>query len=67
VERVFTVMRTVFLEFQFLLNIAPVFAGCIIAPFTFTALKGYQFNRCLFARHNKTSLYFGKTLFSNFY
>jgi hypothetical protein len=38
VERVFLVMRAIFLEFQLFLNIAPVLAGCIIAPLALAAL-----------------------------
>jgi hypothetical protein len=38
-ERMLAVMRAIFFEFQFFLDIAPVFAGGIIAPFTFSALK----------------------------
>jgi hypothetical protein len=34
----FPVMRAIFFEFQFFLNIAPVFAGGIVAPLTFAAL-----------------------------
>jgi hypothetical protein len=49
----FTIMRTIFLELKFFLSIAPVLAGGIIAPFAVTALKSYQFYRCLFARHKK--------------
>jgi len=46
-------MRAIFFELQFFLNIAPVFAGSIITPFAFTALKGYKFYNILFTRHNK--------------
>jgi len=49
-------MRTIFLELQFFLNIAPVLAGRIIAPFTLSALKRYQFHHILLARHNIPSL-----------
>ena len=63
----FPVMWAIFFELKFFLNIAPVLAGCIIAPFAFTALKGYQFHRCLFARHKNLSYIVGKTPFSNFY
>jgi hypothetical protein len=44
----FPVMGAIFLEFKFFLNIAPVLAGCVIAPFAVTALQGYQFNHCFF-------------------
>jgi len=50
------VMRAILIKLQLFLDIAPVFACCIIAPFAFTALQGYQFYYCFFARHNKTSL-----------
>jgi hypothetical protein len=52
VERVFSVMGAIFLEFQFFLDIAPVFAGGIVAPFTLGTLQRYQLHRCLFTRHN---------------
>jgi hypothetical protein len=63
VERMLAIMRTIFVEFQLLLNIAPVFAGCVIAPFALAALKGYQFHRCLFARHIKPLYILGKWKF----
>jgi hypothetical protein len=47
-----SVVRAIFLEFQLFLYIAPIFAGRVIAPLALTALKSYQFHRCLFARHN---------------
>jgi hypothetical protein len=34
----FPVVRAIFLEFQLFLNIAPILAGGIIAPFALTAL-----------------------------
>jgi hypothetical protein len=52
-ERVFPVMGTVFLKFQFFLDITPVFAGGIVAPFAFGTLQGNQFHSRLFTRHNK--------------
>jgi hypothetical protein len=51
VERMLAVVRAIFFEFQFLLDIAPVLAGGIITPFTFTALQSYQLHRRLFACH----------------
>ena len=41
VESVFPFMGTIFLEFQFFLNIAPVLAGRIIAPLALSTLKRY--------------------------
>jgi hypothetical protein len=35
------IMRAIFLELQFFLDIAPVFAGGIVAPFAVAALQGY--------------------------
>ena len=43
--------RTVFIEFQFLLGITPVFLGGIIPPFAFAALKRNQFHNLFLARH----------------
>jgi hypothetical protein len=50
-ESMRAVMGTVLLKLQFFLNIAPVLAGCIIAPFTFAALQSYQLYYLLFACH----------------
>jgi hypothetical protein len=47
----FPVKGAIFAEFQFFLDIAPVFLGGIISPFTFAALQRYQVHRCLFACH----------------
>jgi len=47
------VMGAIFLKLKFFLNIAPVFAGRIIAPFAVRALQSNQLNYILFARHNK--------------
>jgi hypothetical protein len=54
-DRMFTLMGAIFLEFQLFLKITSIFAGGIIAPFALTALQGYQFHRRLFARHTKPS------------
>jgi hypothetical protein len=35
------IMRAIFFEFQFFLDIAPVFAGGIIAPFAIGTLQRY--------------------------
>jgi hypothetical protein len=56
VEGMLPVKGTIFLEFQLFLSIPAVFAGSIITPFTFAALQGYQFHRCLFACHNSPLL-----------
>jgi hypothetical protein len=45
------VKGTIFLKFQLFLQIPAVFAGCIVTPFTFAALQGYQFNHSLLACH----------------
>ena len=50
-EGVFPVKRTKFLKFQLFLGIPAVFAGCVIPPLTFAALKGYQLYYLFFARH----------------
>jgi len=55
----FTIKGAILSEFQFFLDIAPVFACCVIASFAFTALKSYQFHYCFFARHNKPLKYAG--------
>jgi hypothetical protein len=56
VHRVFPVKGTIFVEFQLFLGVPAVLFGSIIAPLTFAALQGHQFNGCLFARHFPASL-----------
>jgi hypothetical protein len=45
------VIRTILFEFQFFLEVAPVFAGGIIAPFALGTLQGNQFHRSFLTRH----------------
>jgi len=56
VKRMLSLVRAIFLELKFLLNIASILAGCIIAPLTLRTLKRYQFHHCLFARHSNLSI-----------
>ena len=58
VDRVLPLVGTIFLKFQYFLEIPAVFACGIITPLTFAALQGYQFNHCsFFACHTLTSNY----------
>ena len=51
VERMLPIKGTIFLKFQFFLDIPAVFTGSIVAPLALAALQSYQFNHCLFACH----------------
>ena len=64
-ERMLAVVRAIFHKLQFFLDITLVFAGCIIAPFAFCALKSDQFYRCFFACHSYTSRYGDNPVYFN--
>ena len=50
-DRMLTVKRTIFLEFQLFLGIPPVFACGVVFPLAFAALERYQFHNLFLARH----------------
>ena len=61
-----SVKRTIFLEFQLLLDISSVFGGGIVFPLAISALKSYFLNYLLLTRHNKTPLNLKTTQLSTY-
>ena len=54
VQRVLTLKRAVFTQFELALNILFIFIRGIVFSLALAALKSNDFNRCLFARHSFT-------------
>jgi hypothetical protein len=52
VQRVLSVERAVFVQFQLFLGIPPVFLGGVVSSFALGTLHGDDFNRRLLACHN---------------